>query len=256
LSEVDWVACEDTRRTGKLLELLGIGRKKLVSVHDHNEAERGPKIIRALESGEDIALVSDAGTPTISDPGFRLVSQVLESGQTVVPIPGVSAVITALTTSGLPTDQFRFIGFPSSKAGALKKQLEALSGARETLVFYVGPHHLSRFLDHAEAVFGGNRQAVIARELTKKFEEFRRGTLQELKEDPGTIRGEIVVLVGGAPPEDAPSGESLKVVVQRCLDEGYTTSKAAREAARRTGASRDEAYALAVSIRSSTPRED
>ncbi len=256
LGEVEWIACEDTRRTGKLLELLGIGRRKLLSVHDHNEAERGPKIIRALEGGDDVALVSDAGTPTISDPGFRLVRQVIDAGYQVVPIPGVSAVITALSVSGLPTDHFRFVGFPSSKSGSLTRELEALSGAQETLVFYVGPHHLERFLVHAEAAFGEGRPAVVARELTKKFEEFRRGTLGELKRDPGTVRGEIVVLIGGAPPEEAPSGENLRAVVQRCLEEGYPTSKAAREAARRTGASRDEAYAIAVSIRSASPRDD
>jgi 16S rRNA (cytidine1402-2'-O)-methyltransferase len=250
LGEVDWIACEDTRNSRRLLDLLGLARKKLVSVHDHNEDARGRQIVAALEAGECVALISDAGTPTVSDPGFRVVGHVIDAGLPVVPVPGVSAVVTALTVGGLPTDRFRFLGFPPAKPGALKRCLEAVSGAQDTLIFYVGPHHLTRFLEHAQSVFGEDRPAVIAREMTKKFEEFRRGTLGELNADPGTIRGEIVVLIGGAPPDKGPTSETLKEVVRRCLEEGYAPSRAAREAARRTGASRDEAYAFAVEIRS------
>lgn len=249
LSEVDRIACEDTRRTGKLLELLGLERKPLVSLYDHNEARRTPAIVEALAGGVDVALVSDAGTPTISDPGFKVVRAAIDAGLPVVPIPGVSAVTTALSVAGLPTDRFRFVGFPPAKGRALQTALDALAGAAETLVFYVSPHGLDRFLDAAERAFGAERPAVIARELTKKFEEFRRSTLGELRADPGVVRGEIVVLVAGAPPEEAPAEEDLEAVVAGLLAGGFAPSKAAREAAKRTGGSRDAAYRLAIALR-------
>ncbi|MCB9529277.1 MAG: 16S rRNA (cytidine(1402)-2'-O)-methyltransferase [Myxococcales bacterium] len=250
LAEVDRIACEDTRRTGKLLELIGLPRRPLVSLYDHNEQRRTPAIINALERGERIALVSDAGTPTISDPGFKVVRAAIEAGVRVVPIPGVSAVTTALSAAGLPTDRFRFVGFPPAKGSALAGALASLHGAPETLVFYVSPHGLDRFLAAAAEAFGPDRPAVIARELTKAFEEFRRAPLGELVADPGVVRGEIVVLIGGAPPEDAPETDDLRAVVARLLDEGFAPAKAAREAAKRTGGSRDEAYRLAVELRS------
>ncbi len=250
LSAVDRIACEDTRRTGKLLELLGLERRPLVSLYDHNEARRTPMILDALRAGEDIALVSDAGTPTISDPGFKVVRAAIDAGLPVVPVPGVSAVTTALSVAGLPTDRFRFVGFPPAKGKALRDALSGLAGAAETLVFYVSPHGLGRFLDAAESIFGAERPAVIARELTKAFEEFRRGTLGELRADPGVVRGEIVVLVGGAPPEAAPDAADLEAVVAGLLADGFAPSKAAREAAKRTGGSRDAAYRIAVALRS------
>ncbi len=256
LSEVDRIACEDTRRTGKLLELLGLDRRPLVSLYDHNETRRTPQIIEALQAGDSIALVSDAGTPTISDPGFKVVRAAIDEGLPVVPIPGVSAVTTALSVAGLPTDRFRFVGFPPAKGKALRAALEALAGARETLVFYVSPHGLERFLAAAEEAFGGGRPAVIARELTKTYEEFRRGTLAELCADPGVVRGEIVVLVDGAPPDEAPAEADLEAVVAGLLADGFAPSKAAREAAKRTGGSRDAAYRLAVALRSRERGDD
>jgi len=249
LRAVDRIACEDTRRTGRLLELLGLPKRPLIAVHDHNEDRKSDHVLRRLESWESVALVSDAGTPTVSDPGFRLVRATIEAGYPVVPIPGVTAALTALCASGLPTDRFRFVGFAPPKAGALRRCLEAVRGAEETLLFYVSPHQLDRFLKAAEAVFGGDRPAVIARELTKKFEEFRRGTLAELVVDPGVVRGEIVLLIGGAPPEVAMTGDALRAVVAGLLNDGFAPSKAAREAAKRTGASRDEAYRLAIELR-------
>lgn len=249
LAAVDRIACEDTRRTGKLLELLGLERRPLVSLYDHNESRRTPQIIEALQGGQSIALVSDAGTPTISDPGFKVVRAAIDAGLPVVPIPGVSAVTTALSVAGLPTDRFRFVGFPPAKGKALRVALEALAGALETLVFYVSPHGLPRFLDAAVKAFGDGRPAVIARELTKTYEEFRRGTLVSLRDDPGVVRGEIVVLVGGAPPEAGPDEADLEAVVAGLLSDGFAPSKAAREAAKRTGGSRDEAYRLAVALR-------
>ncbi|MCA9543156.1 MAG: 16S rRNA (cytidine(1402)-2'-O)-methyltransferase, partial [Myxococcales bacterium] len=168
LRAVPVIACEDTRRTGKLLSLLDVPRPALVSLHDHNEAQRVEPLLARLEAGESVALVSDAGTPAISDPGFRLVRAATEAGLPVVPIPGPSAVITALCAAGLPTDQFRFVGFVPSKAEGRRKALEALSEARETLVFYESPHRVQAFLEAAREVLGGDRPAVVARELTKR----------------------------------------------------------------------------------------
>ncbi len=249
LREADLVACEDTRRTGQLLSLLGLPRPKLIAVHDHNEAGRAPAIISALDDGQSVVFVSDAGTPAISDPGYKLVRAAIEAGHEVVPVPGPSAVLTALAASGLPTDRFRFLGFAPRKTGARRTLFESLQRDPDTLVFFVGPHRLQAWLDDASAVFGPERPAVIARELTKRFEEFRRATLGELAADPGTIRGEIVVLVGGAPDDVAPDSESLEETVAGLLAEGYPPSKAAKEAAKRTGATRDAAYQAALSLK-------
>ncbi len=249
LGEVDQIACEDTRRTGKLLELLAIRRPPLVSLFDHNEAKRIPKILDALREGADIALVSDAGTPTISDPGFRLVRAVTEAELTVVPIPGACAATTALCAAGLPTNQFRFMGFAPPKGSALSRFLASASTVRETLIFYVGPHHLERFLARAVEEFGGHRAAVICRELTKRFEEFRRGNLQELSADPGTIRGEIVVVIAGATEDESRGAVDVETVIRAVMAEGLSTSKTAKELVKRTGMSRDEAYGLIVELR-------
>lgn len=248
LREADLIACEDTRRTGQLLTLLGLPRPRLVALHDHNEAERAGTILAALDSEQAVVLVSDAGTPTISDPGFKLVRAAIDAGYEVVPVPGPSAVVTALCASGLPTDRFRFLGFAPRKRGLRTRLFEALRADRDTLVFYVGPHRLQAWLDDAAEVFGAERPAVIARELTKRFESFRRGTLGALAEDPGTIRGEIVVLVGGAP-ETVPEAADLEDVVAELLESGLTPSKAARDAAKRTGASREAAYEAAKKLR-------
>ncbi len=248
LREADRVACEDTRRTGKLLSLLAVEAPPLISVHDHNEAERIPRILRALEEGESVALVSDAGTPAISDPGFKLVRAVLEAGFEVVPIPGVSAVITALCAAGLPTDRFRFLGFLPQKREARRRALEAVAGAEDTLVLYESPHRLRALLADALQVLG-DRPAVIARELTKRYEEFRRGPLSALVEDPGVVRGEIVVLIGGRPEEAAPDEASLEETMRALIAEGWSSSRAAKEAAKRTGASRDEAYRMSIALK-------
>lgn len=249
LGEVDLVACEDTRHTGRLLELLGLPRRPMLSVHDHNEAERVPEVLARLGAGQDVALVSDAGTPAISDPGYRVVRAAIDGGFSVVPVPGPSAVITALCAAGLPTDRFRFVGFPPHKPGARRAWLSALAAAPETLAIYVGPHQLEAFLAEAAAAFGDDRPAVVARELTKKFEELRRSTLGALVRDPGVVRGEVVLLVGGAPEPPPPPADELESLVESLLAEGMPPAKAAREAARRTGASRDDAYRIAVELR-------
>ena len=251
LGDVATIACEDTRRTSKLLKLLGVQYQNLVSVYEHNEQRRIPDLVKSLEEGHNVALVSDAGTPTISDPGYRFVRAAIEADIPVVTIPGPCAAISALSISGLPTDQFRFLGFPPHRGTALVRFLENQTGAVETLIYYVGPHHLERFLEAAVQVLGPDRPAAICRELTKKFEEVRRGSLAELFDDPGVVRGEIVVVVGGASDDEQPSQENLEETVKRLLGEGYSTARAAKEAARRTGASRDEAYRIAVELRSS-----
>jgi 16S rRNA (cytidine1402-2'-O)-methyltransferase len=250
LREADVIACEDTRRTGQLLELLGLPRRPMFALHDHNEDRQSERLIARLEAGEKVALVSDAGTPTISDPGFPLIRAVAEAGLTVVPVPGPCAAIAALCASGLPTDRFRFVGFPPGKREAQRGMLEALQGAPETVVFYVGPHDLAEFLVLAAEVLGGARPAVIARELTKMYEELRRGTLAELAETPGVIRGEVVLLVGGAVVRDeAPTADDIASAARAVLAEGFTGARAAKELARRTGLGRDEAYRAVLSAR-------
>lgn len=248
LRSVTRIACEDTRRTGKLLELLELPKRPLVSYHAHNEAQRTPELVAALEEGASLALVSDAGTPAISDPGERLVRAVAEAGLPVVPVPGACAAIAALAASGLPTDRFRFIGFLPPKSGARRRALSELAGADETLVFYVAPHRVEAVLGDMVEAFGDDRPAVLARELTKTYEELRRGTLDALRDDTGTVRGEVVLLVGGAP-ERAPEAGELEAVVAALLAEGRSPSRAAKEAARRTGASRNDAYAAALRLK-------
>lgn len=260
LREADLIACEDTRRTGQLLELLGLPRRPLFALHDHNEDAQVARLVARMEGGETVVLVSDAGTPTISDPGFPVVRAAAAAGLPVVPVPGASAVIAALCASGLPTDRFRFMGFPPAKREARRAVLEALQGVTETVVFYVGPHDLAAFLVEAAGVLGAARPAVIARELTKMYEEFRRGTLGDLAADPGVVRGEVVLLFGGATADEAtPTGDALEVAARAVLAEGFAGARAAKELARRTGAGRDEAYRAVLAARaegsSETPDE-
>lgn len=248
LKSVDRIACEDTRSTGKLLGLLGIGRRPLMAVHDHNEGERIEAVLTLLKGGESIALVSDAGTPTISDPGFKLTRAAIAAEVVVVPIPGVSAIITAVCASGLATDDFRFVGFLPKKQLARRQRMAELATATETLVVYASPHRLMTVLEDARDVFGADRPAVIARELTKRFEEFRRGTFAELVAEPGLIRGEIVLLIAGAPPAAPPTADDLQAIIQALLDEGVSASRAAKQAALQTGVRKAEAYRIAVAL--------
>lgn len=252
LREATVIACEDTRETGRLLSLLGVARPNLVALHDYNEAQRSDGLVDRMLGGESVVLVSDAGTPAVSDPGYKLVSAAVAADLSVVPIPGPCAAIVALCAAGLPTDRFRFIGFVPSKAEARRQVLQELADDADTLVFYESPHRLVAFLEAAAGVFGNDRPAVIARELTKKFEEFRRGTLGELVAEPGVVRGEVVVLVGGAPEAEAPTAADLEGVVRQLLAEGWSASRAAKEAAVRTGVARRVAYALALQLTEGT----
>ena len=197
LAEADCVAAEDTRHTGLLLHRLGIDAR-LMSYHEHNEAARAEQIIGMLDRGEDVAVVSDAGMPGISDPGEVIVSAAVAQGFRVVPVPGPSAFVAALTASGLSTSRFFFQGFLPRKAADRRKTLKQLSSLPVTLVFYEAPHRLTRMLRDVAAVLG-NRRCVVARELTKKFEEIRRGTVDEMLEWAGERKpkGEMVVMVEG-----------------------------------------------------------
>ncbi|MDD2201849.1 MAG: 16S rRNA (cytidine(1402)-2'-O)-methyltransferase [Firmicutes bacterium] len=197
LAEADYVAAEDTRHTGLLLHRLDIDAR-LLSYHEHNEAARAEQIIAMLDRGEDVAVVSDAGMPGISDPGEVIVAAAAAQGFRVVPVPGPSAFVAALTASGLPTSRFFFQGFLPRKAGERRKTLKQLSSIPVTLVFYEAPHRLTRMLRDVAAVLG-DRRCVVARELTKKFEEIRRGTVDEMLEWAGERKpkGEMVVMVDG-----------------------------------------------------------
>ena len=197
LKECDVVAAEDTRRTGQLLKHFGIS-KPLLSYFQFNEAKRSEEIIGRLQRGEKVALVTDAGSPGISDPGERVVKAAIAGGFRVEPVPGPSALVAALTASGLPTNEFHFIGFLPHKPGRRRKQLERLKGYEGTLVLYESPYRVERLVGELNELFGG-RQVVLARELTKRFEECLRGTPAQLLEvlRSRSLKGEFVVLVGG-----------------------------------------------------------
>ena len=202
LAGVDQIAAEDTRHSSRLLNHYGI-QSSLISLHEHNEQARTEELINCLAQGQNVALISDAGTPLISDPGYGLVQRVAAAGYPVIPIPGACAVVTALSAAGLPTDAFTFVGFSPSKAGARKRFFESHAGRQETWVFYESPRRLVASLENLLDAVGTDRQVTIARELTKMHETLLRGELGELvdnlRADPGQCRGEIVVLVNGLP---------------------------------------------------------
>jgi 16S rRNA (cytidine1402-2'-O)-methyltransferase len=242
LREVDLIACEDTRHTRKLLAHYEIS-KPTVSYHEHNERERAADIIEKLKAGLNIALVSDAGTPLVSDPGFRLVRDSIDEGISVVPIPGPSALVTALAASGLATTEFTFAGFLPARRHARRARLAQLAPLHTTLVFYEAPHRIKETLADARDVLG-NRQAVIARELTKLHEQFIRGALSEI--EIAETRGEIVLLIG--PPTDdknvEPARSILEEVETAMREDGIDRKNALKRVARARRISKSEAYRL------------
>ena len=257
LGEVDLIACEDTRHTRKLLNHYGINTKTM-SYHEHNERERAVELIEQLQSGLSVALVTGAGMPSISDPGFRLTRAAIESELRVVPVPGANALTTALVASGLPTDEFFFGGFLPSRSGARRARLAELRSVPATLIFYEGPHRIAATLRDACEILG-ERDAVVARELTKLHEELARGRLSELAErfeDAENARGEIVLIIdrtviGGA----ASEGETqltIGGVVAQFEEAGLDHRAALKKAARELGLSRDEAYRRLVAERERT----
>jgi 16S rRNA (cytidine1402-2'-O)-methyltransferase len=245
LKEADLIACEDTRQTQKLLQHYGI-HKELVSYHEHNELTRAPELVIQLEQGAEVALVSDAGMPVVSDPGYRLVAQCLRHHIPVIPIPGPSAFVAALAASGLPTDEFLFVGFLPSRAGARRKKLEALKVEPRVIVLYEAPHRLAETLSDATEILG-SRPAVVAREVTKIHEEFLRGSLAELRDAARkrTPRGEITLVIGPATDavEPVASTVSLRERVEQLEAEAGMDRKAAlKQAARERGLGKREAY--------------
>lgn len=246
LAEATVIAAEDTRRTSQLLKLLEIqNRPELIALHDHNEHSRAAALV-ARAAQEDVVLVSDAGMPTVSDPGFKVVQLAAERGVPVTVIPGPSAVTTALAVAGLPTDRFAFEGFLPRKQGERTRALAVLANEHRTLVFFEAPTRLATTLADLAEYFGGSRLAAVCRELTKLHEEVRRGSLAELSEwASGGVRGEIVVVVGGAPASEVSEEEALAAVLQR-VEAGERMKDATREIAAETGLVARELYAAAL----------
>jgi 16S rRNA (cytidine1402-2'-O)-methyltransferase len=247
LAEVDLVACEDTRRTRVLLNHYHI-RTKTVSYHEHNERERAGFLGELLEAGRSVAVVSDAGTPGISDPGFRLVNDAIERGARVVPVPGPAAFVSALVASGLPTDEFFFGGFLPARAGERRARLAEVRSLSSTLVFYEAPHRIAQTLADAREILG-EREAAVARELTKLHEEIARGLLSELAERfrrEGAARGEMVLVIDRevvceeSDAEDLEAGIAERVAALEA--EGLDNRAALKRVARELGLSRSEAY--------------
>jgi 16S rRNA (cytidine1402-2'-O)-methyltransferase len=249
LGQVDLIAAEDTRHTRHLLAHYGINTR-LVSCHEHNEVQVAPRLLERLAAGEDIALVSDAGTPLISDPGFPLVQAARARGLRVVPIPGANAAICALSAAGLPSDRFLFLGFPPRTSSKRREWLAAAQAEPGTLVLYEAGNRALATLDDLAAVLGGTRRAVVARELTKRFETFLDGTLAELTErlraDPEQQQGEFVLLVEGAREAGGAAQAAEEERVLRILLETLPVKQAAELAARITGGKKNGLYKLAL----------
>jgi 16S rRNA (cytidine1402-2'-O)-methyltransferase len=251
LSQVNVIAAEDTRHTSQLLQAAGI-RTALVSMHEHNEARRSAELIERLSSGDSVAVVSDAGTPLISDPGFDLVAAARARSIEVIAIPGACAAIAALSIAGLPSDRFVFEGFLPAKSAARSSMLQALTQERRTMIFYEAPHRLAETLADMQRNFGDDRLATVARELTKRYESSYFGTLSGLREraehDADMSRGEIVIVVAGfTGSAEASAALSTDQLLRALLDE-LSPSQAAKIAAKLTNAKRSELYERAMGM--------
>ncbi len=249
LSQADLVLAEDTRRTGVLMRHFNLGTP-LRSFHDHNERSQVPEVLRRLSAGENIALVSDAGTPLISDPGYSLVSEARRQGFTVSPVPGPCALAAALSASGLPVDRFVFEGFVPAKPGARQALLARVAGEERTVVLYESSHRILETLENMSAVLDSGRTVVIGREISKKFETFYQGdavdVLGQLRAGTGHQHGEFVVMVEGAPPQDADE-TMLRRLLELLLQE-LPVKTASRIAAAWFGVGRNQVYALALDL--------
>lgn len=259
LKEVDVIACEDTRHTRRLLDHFGIS-KPTISYHEHNEQTRAAELVARLLGGASIALVSDAGTPGISDPAYRVVTAAIENGVTIVPVPGATALIAALIAAGLPTDAFFFAGFLPPKKGARRARLEALRINQTTLVFYEAPHRIRETLTDAQQVLG-NRPAALARELTKLHEQFLRGTLEQLRahfaqHEP---RGEMVLVIAGNADDNltpVATGSINEQIEGLMRDAGLSRNEAIKQAARTRSLSKRAAYQLMLEEKESNENEE
>jgi 16S rRNA (cytidine1402-2'-O)-methyltransferase len=248
LKEVDLIACEDTRQTLRLLSHYGI-KTRLVSYHEHNEMTKAAELVVDLEGGAKIALVTDAGMPGISDPGFRLIALAIRHHVPVIPIPGACAFLAALVASGLPTDSFRFSGFLPSKSGQRRKLLESVKDSPRTQVFYEAPHRLLETLADVVEVLGNDRHVVVAREVTKIHEEFLRGRVEEILKKlkaRGDVKGEITLLIAKAEEGATPAASDAVTVAQRVkqiMSEEKADEKAAlKKVAKERGIGKSEAY--------------
>ena len=242
LKEARWIACEDTRTTRHLLDHYGIATPT-ISYHDHNENTRAPELAARLAAGEDGALVSDAGMPLISDPGYRLVQAAIEAGVPVVPLPGASAVLAALAVSGLPADTFRFAGFLPEKQGKRREALEALRQQAETTIFYEAPHRILNTLSDIAEILGA-RPIVVARELTKLYEEVLRGTASDLHAQLAqrpAVRGEITLLIGKSVPSETPE-LPLEQALETLMQAGISRMDALKLLAKERGLSKRDLY--------------
>jgi 16S rRNA (cytidine1402-2'-O)-methyltransferase len=258
LKEADLIACEDTRRTRKLLSHYQISRPT-ISYHRHNERQRSAELIKALEDGKIVALVSDAGTPLVSDPGFKLVEDATARSIPVVPVPGPSAILAALSASGLPSERFMFAGFLPSRRAARLSRLEELSQADATLILFEAPHRIQATLADMRTVLG-ERPCVIARELTKLHESFVRGALSEVQLGENATRGEIVLIVGQADqeqpaPPDRQSNPISEDLTRMIREEQLDQKAALKRVARQRGISRSEAYRRLLDERRSSKSE-
>ena len=254
LKEVDLIAAEDTRRTRHLLTHYGI-QKPLLSHHEHNERMREETLVERLREGKNVALVTDAGTPGISDPGAPLIRRAIRERIPLVPVPGPAAAVAALSIAGLPTDRFLFYGFLPAKSAARKSLLEGLRKRPETLVFYESPRRLPALLKEALEVLG-NRPAAVAREITKVYEETRRGTLSELVEKmgPEEVRGEVTVILAGNPEEETADPRAIREALRACLDYGVSRKEAVERVAKELGAAKREVYGECLKMKETSER--
>jgi 16S rRNA (cytidine1402-2'-O)-methyltransferase len=247
LKAVDLIACEDTRHTMLLLDHYGI-KKPTISYHEHNELTRAAELIVHLEQGESVAMVSDAGMPGVSDPGYRLIALAVRHHIKIVPVPGASAFLSALVASGLPTDSFRFSGFLPSKPGARRTLLEAVSDSPRTQIFYEAPHRIIEALQDVVELLGPDRHVVVAREVTKLHEEFLRGRAEDVLatlQKRGEVKGEITLLIGKLDPIDQahPANKNIAQRVRELMKTESLDEKAAlKQAAKEFGVSKSEAY--------------
>ncbi len=254
LEKVDIIAAEDTRHTGKLLNRYNI-KNNLVSYHEHNETERSIYLLEKLNKGESIAIVTDAGTPSVSDPGYRLIKKAIENRINIIPIPGVSAVTTAISVAGLPTDSFIFAGFLSRKKAKRIRQLKALSMERSTIILYESPRRIIKLMEDITGVMG-NRYGVLAREMTKIHEEFIRGTMSEISytlKERQSIKGECTLLITGFLPtmqEKTNIDESVRDEIRQKLDEAESSiSNISKVIAKKYGLLRQNIYNEALRIK-------
>ena len=257
LSAVDLILAEDTRHSAGLLRAFDI-RTRTLAFHENNEARMTGRIISRLAAGSSVALIADAGTPLISDPGFKLVRQAHAQNIPVSPVPGPAALIAALSAAGVAPGKFLFEGFAPARAEARRKRMAALAGAAHTLVFYEAPHRIKAFLADAATIFGPGREASIARELTKKFETIRQGTLggliEWMEQDPDQRRGEFVVIIAGAGEEQTDIAELTALL--KVLLKSLSLKQAVRIATDLTGAPRNDIYDLAVSLQDKVSLRD